>query len=233
MTDTTGFRRAGMRDGWQAIAHSVADLRYVLVPLIYVNVLWIACCLPIITLPAATAALYVVTQTMNERRDVSWREFIQAMKDHFFAGWRWVLVNALVGLILVSNIAFYIVLPVRIAPYLAAAWIGVVLAWVTIQLYCYPVLLMQVERRVLWAVRNSVILILRHPLYAIPYVITVVFFVFVTWVTPYFLVVITPALIAFLTNGAVLYLVEVEHGNDPEKSLKRFLVTPNNKKRKR
>ena len=69
------------------------DVRFIGIYLISFNLLWFFMSLPIITLPSATGALYVVTRDMVHRRSVNWRDFFAAMKAHWFTSWRWGFVN--------------------------------------------------------------------------------------------------------------------------------------------
>lgn len=218
---TGSRRRAGMVAAWEAIAQAVIDIRYVGVTLAYMNLLWLLCSLPIITAPPATAALYVMTHEIGYRREVGWREYLRACRDYFFAGWRWALLNLIAGGIIFANLVFYSSLEISAGLLLIGLWVGLTFIWIVVQMYCFPVLLEQEKPSVRQALRNAAVLSLRHPLFTLTYALVAGVFVFISLVMPYLWALVTVALLAFLYNGAVRYLVQVEQGKDPELEIER------------
>ncbi|MCD4687281.1 MAG: DUF624 domain-containing protein [Anaerolineae bacterium] len=214
--------RAGMIAAWEAIAQFVIDVRYVGITLLYLNVLWVLCSLPVITAPAATAALYVTTRDLTHRREISWRAYLRACQTYFFTGWRWVLMNAIAGGIVYANLTFYSYMPPPFGPLLIALWLGAVVVWLMVQMYCFPVMLEQEKWNVRQALRNALVLVLRHPFFTLTYALVAGFFAFISLIIPYLWLLITTALFAFLYNGAVRYLVQVERGATPELEIERF-----------
>lgn len=222
MSENDVRRRAGMIAAWEAIAQAVIDLRYVGVTLAYFNVLWLFSSLLIITAPPAIAALYAITRSLGYRRSVGWRDFLGAQKTYFFAGWRWALLNAAAGGIIFANLTFYSYMDDTLGLLLIGLWIGLACVWIVVQMYCFPVLLEQEEPRLRTAVRNAFVLCLRHPFFTLTYALVVGFIVFISLVVPYLWALITPALLAFIYNRAVFYLVRIEQGQDPDLEIERF-----------
>jgi uncharacterized membrane protein YesL len=218
-------RRAGIIAAWEAIAQAVIDIRYVGVTLAYVNVLWVFSSALIVTFPAATAALYVITREIGYRRPVGWRDFLGALKTHFFVGWRWMLLNALVAGIIFANLTFYSYMDNTPGLLLIGLWLGLTFVWIVVQMYCFPVLLEQAQPSVRIAFRNAAVLSLRHPLFTLNYALVAGFFVFLSVVVPYLWALITPALLTFLYNRAVYYLVQIEQGKDPDLEIEPFNST--------
>jgi uncharacterized membrane protein YesL len=219
---STSPRRAGMVAAWEAIAQTVIDIRYVGVTLAYINVLWVLSSVLIVTAPPATAALYALTREIGYRRPVGWRDFAQAIKTHFFAGWRWVLLNAVAAGIIFANLTFYSYMDHTIGLLLIGLWLGLAFVWIVVQMYCFPVLLEQVRPTVRTALRNAAVLSLRHPFFTLTYALVAGFFVFVSVVVPYLWALITPALLAFLYNRAVHYLIQLEQGKKPDLDIEPF-----------
>ncbi len=215
-------RRVGMIAAWEAIAQAVIDLRYVGVSLAYFNVIWLIGCLPVITAPASTAALYVITRRMNRREDVGWRDFLRALRTYFFAGWRWAFLNGVAAGIIFANLTFYSYMPAPAGPLLIALWLGATVLWLIVQMYCFPVMLEQETPTLRHSVRNAWVLALRHPFFTLTYALVAGFFVFISVVIPYLWVLITVALLAFLYNGAVRYLVQIERGETPDLEIESF-----------
>jgi uncharacterized membrane protein YesL len=218
-------QRAGMIAAWQAIGQAVIDIRYVGVTLAYFNVLWVFSSVLIVTAPPATAALYVTTREIGYRRQVGWRDFVRLLRTHFFVGWRWATLNAMAVGIVFANLTFYSYMDNAIGVLLIALWLGLGFVWLVVQMYCFPLLLEQSRPAVIMALRNAFVLSMRHPLFTLTYVLVAGFFVFISLVVPYLWVLITPALLAFLYNRAVHYLIQIEQGKDPELEIEPFDLT--------
>lgn len=208
-------RSAGMFAAWRAIARTVIDVRFIGVTLIYFNLLWFLCSIPLITLPAAIGALYVVVRELGYRRQVSWRDFFQAMRDHFVAGWRWGIVNLVVSFLFVVNFWFYSQLPSPYGLLLTALLVGFLLVWLMVQMYTFPVLLHQEQARIGLAIRNAFALCIHHPIFTLTHAFVAAIFVFMSLVVPYFWMIFTTALVFYFYNQAVITLLKIERGEDP------------------
>jgi len=215
-------RRAGMIAAWEAIAQTVIDVRYVGVTLAYINVLWLFSSVLIVTAPPATAALYAITREIGHRRAVGWRDFLHALKAHFWVGWRWALLNLVAAGIIFANLTFYSYLESPVGLLLIGLWLGITFVWLIVQMYCLPVLLEQTQPRVCTALRNAFVISLRHPLFTLTYALVAGFFVFISVVVPYLWAIITPALLAFMYNRAAFYIIQIEQGNDPDLEIEQF-----------
>jgi uncharacterized membrane protein YesL len=200
---------------WRSIARTVIDVRFVGVTLIYFNLLWFFCSLPLFTLPPATGALYVVVRELGDRREVSGRDFLRAMRAHFLDGWRWGIVNLVAGFLFVVNFWFYSQLPSPFGLLLTALLIGFLVTWLLVQMYTYPILLRQVQPRVRLAIRNAFALCLRHPVFTLIHALITGIFVFMSLVVPYFWMLFTTALVFYFYNQAVTTLLKIERGTDP------------------
>jgi uncharacterized membrane protein YesL len=208
-------RRAGMLNAWEVLGASVMDVRHVGVQLIGCNLLWFFCCLPIITAPPATAALYVITREIGYRHSLSWRDFFSYLGQYFFIGWRWGILNLIAVLIVWLNVWFYDNLAVSIAPLLRYVWIIAGVIWIIIQQYTFPLMLEQEKPRVLLATRNAIVLCLRHPIFTLTYALVAATFIVMTIAVPYFWMIFTVALVMYFYNRGVWYLAQLEKGDEP------------------
>ena len=76
--------------------------------LVCLNILWLLCCLPIITAGAATAAMYyVIFQYINKQDDAVVKPFFTAFKDNFRQVTPIWILSFLIGVALVAEI-FYL-----------------------------------------------------------------------------------------------------------------------------
>jgi len=72
--------------------------------LVFINILYIICCLPIVTIGAATTALYYTTLKLTEDRGSSAiKSFLKAFKDNFKQGTIIWMILLLAGLLLVAD----------------------------------------------------------------------------------------------------------------------------------
>jgi uncharacterized membrane protein YesL len=205
--------RAGIMAAWHLLGETlIHDIRFTGIYLVGFNLLWVLCSVPIITLPPATAALYVVTQQLAKRQRVSHNDFFRAMLKYAVVSWRWGLLNIAAVLVLWTNFWFFSRLD---AAFLNALVLGLGLAWLLIQMYCFPILLEQQQPSVRQALRNALVLCLRHPGFTLMYGVVTVFYVAASLSISYLWVLITAALIAFSYNRALIYLLSVERGEEP------------------
>lgn len=199
----------------QVLGAAIMDVRHVGVMLIGYNLLWFFCCLPIITAPPATAALYAITREIGYRRNMGWRDFFTYMGQYFVIGWRWGILNLIAAFLILLNIWFYDNLGVSAAPILRVLWIVIGIIWLIIQQYTFPLMLEQEKPRVLLATRNAVVLSLRHPLFTFTYGLVAAILIIMTIAVPYFWMIFIVALIMYFYNRGVWYLVQLENGNEP------------------
>lgn len=206
-------RRVGMFTAWRVLADSVLDVRDVGVALIGFNLLWFLCCLPLITAPPATAALYAITRDKALREETGIRDFFGYMWRYAWVGWRWFLLNFVAvggGLV---NIWFYNGMELAFAPLLMALWLVALVIWLCIQQFCFPLLLAQYEPRVLLALRNAAVLGLRHPLFVLTYALPTAAFAVMGFSLPYFWTIFLVALLFFFHTQGALYLLRIEQGD--------------------
>jgi len=116
----------------------------------YLNLLWLVCSLPIVTLGASTAALYTVTfKIVNDRDGDLTAQFFRAFRDNFRQATTLWLILLLVAAVLGTDI--YILNKLRMAftgPLAIACTIGLALvivaclAWAVEFMYVFPLVAM-------------------------------------------------------------------------------------------
>lgn len=132
--------------------------------LIILNLLWMLCCIPLITIVPATAAMYYVTLKMVRKEDPSiLRAFFHSFRQNLKQG---IILSIIVLLLTVAVSANIRILSnsaeeIHRVPLILSYGIGA-LACVTCSYIC-P-LLSRFENTVSATVRNSTILALSHPL---------------------------------------------------------------------
>lgn len=133
------------------------------------NLLWILTSLPLLTLPAATGALfYLVHLVVLEERDLD--PHATRIGD-FWVGWRlhWKrstllgLLNLAALFVLLFSLQFYLLNPQEVLRYLAGPTILVFAAWLAMQLFLFPLLIVYPEEPIRPIVRRAFFLVLGHP----------------------------------------------------------------------
>lgn len=75
--------------------------------LFLLNILYLVCCIPIVTIGAATTALYSITLKMAENREPSavWREFLRVFRENFKqATIIWLILLAVAAVLLANGV---------------------------------------------------------------------------------------------------------------------------------
>lgn len=141
--------------------------------LLTANVLWIVTSLPLVTLPAATGALfYLAHRVVLEERQ---RDPHYARRGDFWVGFRryawrstalWLLQLLSLAVILVA-VRFYVFGPVAQLRWLAGPVILILAGWLGVQLYTFPLLILFPQEPLLALIRRAFLYFLAYPLYTL------------------------------------------------------------------
>jgi uncharacterized membrane protein YesL len=195
------FLLAGMGLIWflftLAIPYGVFYLTSTYVPI--VGVIIAAVLLSLIPVPPITGALYAVTTKIAREKRIEFADFWTGFKENFWLSWKLGAIVLVSGAILAVDISFYF--RQENVVYTAIAFLGMwaLLLWLAVQIYLFPLMLIQEDRRVRLIVKNGGLLALAYPLYAL---IILVVTVLVTALSV-FLVILLPTL--WMPFVAVLY----------------------------
>jgi len=184
---------------WQAIR----DLYEELMLLGGVSVLWWLSVLLIVPGPPATAGLYYLAYRIVHEQRVGFGFFWEEAKRRFGKSWQLAGIDLLVLLILLVNFHFYAQLssPLR---YAAILWIYLLLFWLAVQIYLFPLLFEMEEPRLTWLLRNAVLLPLVRPGYTLLLLILLLAATLLSSVVFLALVVAWPALVALVSARALM-----------------------------
>lgn len=137
------------------------------VSLILLNLVWALLTLLILPAIPALGALYNATNRMAHDQAGDWRIFVEGFRKHFWMSWRWGLLNVAVIALLWNGLWFYGQLDAPWAGALYAVLGVLLLLWVIVGFFTYPLLLEQSDQRLRTALRNSVVILIRRPLPAL------------------------------------------------------------------
>jgi uncharacterized membrane protein YesL len=136
--------------------------------LMILNLAWFLLQLPIVTAPAATAAMYVVAKKVVEKDYLELRSILPDLQRMFFPGITWGFANMLVIGVIVINFITYQDASGWTWGILRIVWGLVVLLWLGANLFYWPFWLAQTDRRLVTTYRNSFILLLKKPGLTLP-----------------------------------------------------------------
>ncbi len=172
------------------------------------NVLWVLVSLPVVTAPAAAAGLYFMTNQLAHDRPVSWRTFFEGFRKYFKISWVWAFLNLVILAILISNLVFYDRFEGTVYFWIRALFFALLLFWLLVQNFTFPMLIEQTEPHLMVAMRNSLGLFLANPKYAfgVSALILILSLATTRFIWPAWLLV-TGGVNAYLANRTVGYIV--------------------------
>jgi len=167
------------------------------------NLLWLVLCLPIVTAPAAFAGLYHVADMAARERPVKPTDFFEGFRQYFLRATLLGVLNLLALFVIYGNFIFYQEITLFWGRILQAIWMAVGLFWAILQVYLLPMLIVQIEPKIWWAIRNSVMLVLAQPIFtfAIVLFILLILTLSLSLILPLFA--ITMSLIGLLCSTAL------------------------------
>lgn len=168
------------------------------------NILWSVCCIPIFTIGASTTAMYYVTLKLVRDEDgYTFRSFFHSFKENFKQAtiiWFLILVSgAVLGVDLWFVLGSGMVPAGNIRTMVAAVFIGILIIWVAVVTYVFPVLARfygTVKRTII----NAMFMSVRHILTTVGILVIDIAIVALTFTVLPFLVAFGVALIAYVNS---------------------------------
>ena len=172
--------------------------------LIWLNILWIICCIPIFTIGASTTALFYVTLHMaqNEGAGVT-KTFFREFKRNFKQGTGIWLIFLVIGIILCSDL--YIIvnmmeLPSTIHTVFVCLNFVLLLYYILTLLYVFP-LQATFENKVKHTIKNAMILSIGH----LPQSIVIGFFYFALFFLLYLMPELMTPIVTFIGFSGISF----------------------------
>lgn len=178
-----------IKEAFNVIWISLRDLWEELYYLVIANIIWFfaALGLPLLLLeidsvaayiamlallllafPPATAAVFAVTHRVAHATTFHLSDLLTAYKRYWWRSWLWLLANFAVAYVIYIDVQFYPVLLQNVwGAALAMFFLIMLVFWLLIQIYFWPVIFVQEKPNVLRAWRNAAVLVLAHPIYAL------------------------------------------------------------------
>jgi len=186
-------------------------IRYDFGELMVSNLLWVLLSLPIITIPPAFAGLYYSTSQLAHNQLSSRQIFFEGFKKYFSTSYYWFFANVIV----VGLLLFNIDLSIQNAQlawlqfFSGVSWM-LLIVWVLLQIYTFPLLIQQEKPRFFLALRNSAVLWFKHIAFSILLSLATIILIGISFYLYPLWLIVTAGLIAYLTNLGVVYLLSKE-----------------------
>ncbi|MBI1277493.1 MAG: DUF624 domain-containing protein [Anaerolineaceae bacterium] len=146
--------------------HAVRHLNHRGSLYIWANVLWILLSVPIVTAPSAWAALVYMSREAYLKPSVSLDDFWLGFRTNLRRGMIVAVLNLLVIGVNASNLFAYPNQSGILVMWLRGVWLSILVVWIMIQFYMWPLLFELKEPSLINAFRNAAIMIFRNPLYS-------------------------------------------------------------------
>jgi len=179
--------------------------------LLATNILWWLLTLPLITWPPATAGLFHVVRrltNLDESEQTTWRHFFEGFRYYWLKSWQLMAINLILGLVIVYGFIFYFNQTGSILRYVAIPVFYMMLLWISMQLYLFPLLIEQKDKQIRLIFKNALVLALGNPIFTIAFGLLLVSVILVTTIPlnggPLLLI-----LISFLAVAQTLALQEM------------------------
>ena len=170
--------------------------------------------IPIVTIPLVIMGMHTVANRLANYKRVDNGFFWEGFRSNIGRGWILFLASLVVPVAIIFNIWFYVNRDGWVA-IIGFAWFWLLLLVLMTGQYVFPLLLQQDEPDIRLALRNSVLLALRHPLYSFLMLLFQVLLLAVSVGLTLPLVLLYPALIAVAQNFALAGILQ-EMGLAPQ-----------------
>lgn len=178
--------------------------------LIRVNALWFALTVPIIAAPQALAGLYVYAHKLaQEEAFPTLDDFWHGFRTLAGPAWRWALLNVGALVVLAVNLLFYGAIETTAGRVLFWFWVVVGTNWLILQGYVFPLLLLQEQPRIRTALRNALVIAIRHPVRTVMHATLAVVIVALSTAALLPWVLFTGAALALLNDQVVVHSVRL------------------------
>ncbi len=172
------------------------------------NLMTVALSIPVITAPVAFAGLSRLSHTAQTGLTATYSDFWQGVRDHFWRGILAGIANVGVLGILWVNFYGYRYQTDWLAAWLRLMWIIILVVWLGVQFYLWPMLEEMQQPNLRGAVRNAALMLLQNPLFSLTLFVAVGLIAAISTVLVVPWLLFSESVIACIANAAVLNRLE-------------------------
>ena len=161
----------------------------------FFNCIWLVLQVPIVTGPAATAAMYVITHRLAEGEHVTPHDIWKTAREMFIPAWKWAALNLLAIAIVAGNLWLARGRDGDLWIVLRLVWTVAAIVWLAATSLYWPLWLAESDRSVGNTLRNCFVLLIHVPVlvFSVAVLSAVVFVLSVVTIIP-------------LINGAMVWI---------------------------
>ncbi len=186
-----------------------------LVDVCILTILWIICCIPIITIgPATTAVYYVTLKLVRDEESYTVRSFFKSFKENFKQGTIIGVIMTLLGFFFIYDIYLYFAIGTQTMTIMGIVFLGIFMIYLFTLTYVYP-LLAKFYNPITRTMKNALFMSVKHVFRSFLMVIISV----VVWVGCLFfppLLLLSMGLIAFLQSYFFVAIFDLYIPKDEE-----------------
>jgi len=173
-----------------------------------VNLAWLGLSLLVVTAPPATAGVYYLANQLAKGETVSFSLFVQGMRRYFRRSWLLAIIAVVISVLLVGNILFYANFANQWVRLISVFWGYVLLFWLAMLIYLFPLLIEQSDKSLLLILRNAALLVLDNLAFTLTLGILLLLFLLlnVALAVPLFLMAMSG--LALIQSKALLTVLE-------------------------
>ena len=170
--------------------------------------------------PPATAALYYVTSLMAREKRIEFNYFWQGLKTYYWRSWIVAGVLLVIGVILVVDVVFYLRSSNTFFAIIGFIGIWALALWLAIQIYLFPLMIHQEDKRLRLIFKNGSLLTLAYPFFALGILIGIVLVTALSGLLIILLPTLWMPLVTLINNRALVSsLGEVEQYQQAQEEL--------------
>jgi len=174
----------------------------------YLELPWLSIVLLLFLLPPPTAGVYYYAHEVSRDRSASFSVFWEGTKRYMVKSWLVAWLGVLVAVALAANTWFYGGFEGGWVIWVQAFFLSLLVYWIAMQIYLFPMLLSLKEEKLLLATRNAALLVMTNPLFTLLLALLLVATVVLSVVVVLPAVFLTTGLIALIANRAVVQLLD-------------------------
>lgn len=156
-----------MISGFRAVGRGLRHLNQRGYVYIWVNILWVLLTLPLVTAPAAWAGLVKVSHAAYTQPTVDIALFWQGFRQNLGRGLVLFVLNVIVIVVNVTNLASYADQTGLAIDFARAVWLLALAVWFALQLYLWPLYYEMPQPTLRGALRNALVMIYLNPAFTL------------------------------------------------------------------
>jgi hypothetical protein len=174
--------------------------------LAFANMVWFLLQIPIVTGPVATATMYVIARKVVDREYLDLRSTLSDLRGMFLPSLIWGFLNLIIIGVLVGNFIAYQDQYGLVWGVLRVAWGSFALIWIGANLFYWPFWLAQTDRRLITTFKNSIVFLLKNPVFGFSILVVCAVFVIVGTIMT------VPLVVLLISWLALIGVLAVEEG---------------------